>query len=647
MHVNGDEGGRYALTGVGDVNTYALFSETILQITDKSGRAGFIVPTGIATDDSTKAFFSYLTQNSMLVQLLAFENEEFIFPSVHHSFRFCMLTIGISESAEFVFFARQPSQVHDIRRRFTLSPDEFRLINPNTLTCPVFRSERDAEITKKIYRAAPVLIDENRDDGNPWGVSFMTMFHMSADSHLFQSEAGEGLLPLYEAKMIHQYDHRWATYHDSGDTRDASELEKADPSFAVTPRYWIDEQEVGQRLMKRGRDGNILWRWSRGWIIGWRDVTSAHVLRTVISSVVPRVGIGNKMPLLFCSEALSIQHVAALFGNLNSLVLDYVARQKVGGISLTYFYLKQFPLLSPNQYTSADLDYIVSRVVELTYTTYDLEAWARDLDYHDEPFEYEPGRRAILRAQLDAYYARLYGLDREELRYILDPSDIMGEDYPSESFRVLKNKEIKEFGEYRTQRLVLEAWDKLHQEEGTQHTDSYRIAAQQQPVTNSADLADGAWLRPGLDQRAETGVQLIALLKSANAPLPIRQLRLLATLAMEPRLMLPLLDQDKASEWQRLIGDDARALSTNVLSFASRSNQDWGAAVRNLRTNGYLVENLQGHTWEPGQNAHDFVTPQWADGRANWVLELVQSVDTETLLMQLPEEAREWINAAA
>lgn len=116
---------------------------------------------------------------------------------------------------------------------------------------------------------------------------------------------------------------------------------------------------------------------------------------------------------------------------------------------------------------------------------------------------------------------------------------------------------------------------------------------------------------------------------------------------MEPRLILPLLDKFKASEWQRLIGDEARALPNNVLTFATRSNQEWGAAVRNLRTNGYLVENLQDHTWEPGQNAHDFVTPEWADGRANWVLEIVQRVDTETLLTQLPEEAREWINAAA
>ena len=156
------EAGRFPLTGVGDVNTYALFAETFAQLVSAHGRAGFIVPTGIATDDSTKAFFAAQIQNGRLVSLMAFENEEFIFPAVHHSFRFCMLTIGQTELAEFVFFARQPAQIHDPRRRFTLAPQDFALINPNTLTCPVFRSRVDAELTKKIYRHVPVLIREEQ-----------------------------------------------------------------------------------------------------------------------------------------------------------------------------------------------------------------------------------------------------------------------------------------------------------------------------------------------------------------------------------------------------------------------------------------------------------------------------------------------------
>jgi len=83
---------------------------------------------------------------------------------------------------------------------------------------------------------------------------------------------------------------------------------------------------------------------------------------------------------------------------------------------------------------------------------------------HRPPFGWDEDRRALLRAELDAFYARAYGLDRDELRYILDPADVKGPDYPSETFRVLKEKEIRQHGEYRTRRLVLQAWDRMEKE---------------------------------------------------------------------------------------------------------------------------------------------------------------------------------------
>lgn len=451
-HVKGDDGGRYPLTGVGDVNTYALFAETISQITYIEGRAGFIVPTGIATDDSTKAFFGHLTQTGRLVSLFDIENRDAVFPAVHRSYKFCLLTIGRAEQAEFICFATQVSELSDPRRRFTLTPDEFRLINPNTLTCPVFRSERDAELTKKLYRAAPVLIDESRPAGNTWGLRFHTrLFHMAEDSHLFVDRAMQGFFPLYEAKMVHQFDHRWATYKSDGSYRDLSEGEKRNPECTVMPRYWVDASEVNARLASND--------WHRGWLIGWRDICRSTDYRTLISSVIPKAAVGDKFLLMFPSE--NPKRSAAFLGNLNSLVCDFVARQKVGGTSLKLFTMRQIAVLPPGHYTEADLDFIVPRVLELTYTAHDLKPWAQDLGYSGEPFTFDPDHRAQLRAELDAWYARAYDLTRDELRYILDPADVLGEDYPSETFRVLKKNEEREFGEYRTRRLVLEAWDKL------------------------------------------------------------------------------------------------------------------------------------------------------------------------------------------
>jgi hypothetical protein len=139
------------------------------------------------------------------------------------------------------------------------------------------------------------------------------------------------------------------------------------------------------------------------------------------------------MPIFLCDKSPHLS--SCCLGSWASLVLDFCARNKVGGTHLTYSYLKQFPVLLPSAYTQAAIDFILPRVLELTYTSHDLKPWAEDLGYDGPPFRFDPERRALLRAELDAFYAHLYGLTRDELRYIIDPADVMGPDYPSETFR--------------------------------------------------------------------------------------------------------------------------------------------------------------------------------------------------------------------
>jgi hypothetical protein len=229
----------------------------------------------------------------------------------------------------------------------------------------------------------------------------------------------------------------------------ATPAEKADPGFEPTPRYWVPEREVGDRLAAKG--------WTRGWLMGWRDITGVEKIRTVIASVLPRVAAGHTYPLIFVDKKSELR--AALLANLNSLTLDFFARLKVGGTHLTHGYLKQFPILGPAAYTAADFTFIAPRILELTYARHGMTPFARDLGYDGRPFAWEEDRRAQVRAELDAWYARAYGLTRDELRYVLDPADVKGPDYPSETFRVLKKNDIARYGEYRTARLVLAAWD--------------------------------------------------------------------------------------------------------------------------------------------------------------------------------------------
>ena len=503
--VPGAEGGRFALTGRGDVNTYALFAELFARGVNWHGRAGVIVPTGIATDATTAPFFGWLVAEQRLQAFFSFENEEMIFPGVHHAFKFAILTtkpICSESSSTFLFFARKVSALLDPRRRFTLTPAQIAAINPNTRTAPVFRSRADADLTARIYERVPVLVnDEAGADGNPWSIRVHTrIWHMAEDSHWLRTaddlaregfrredsdwvRAGAGraandgaldllgggdarslvleaaapverFVPLYEAKMIHQFDHRWATYEASPKgpaARDATTAEKADPTFEPTPRYWVPEPEVAARLAAKG--------WHRGWLMGWRDITNATNERTVIASAFPRAAVGHTAPLFFLRAEPPLW--ATFLANTSALVLDFAARLKVGGTHLTYGYLKQLPILPPATYSEVALAHIVPRVLELTYTSHAMAPFARDLGHEGPPFAWDEDRRAWLRAELDGWFAHAYGLSRDDLAYVLDPADALGPDYPSETFRVLKANEIRRHGEFRTRRLVLAAYDAL------------------------------------------------------------------------------------------------------------------------------------------------------------------------------------------
>jgi Eco57I restriction-modification methylase len=346
------ESGRYPLTAFGDINTYAIFAETFLKGVRPAGRAGFIVPTGIATDSTTRTFFDSLISNMRLISLYSFENRESIFPGIDSRINFALVTLGSTSSESmFAFFLTQTEHISDMRRCFTLSEEDIALINPNTHTAPIFRSQADAELTKKFYKAMPVVENEREVKSvNSWGISFMRMFDMANDSDLFRTsktlaavgaqqngnewidQDGPRYLLLYEAKMIHQFDHRWATYETDGQTwRNGTLFEKQNPAYGPLPRYWVAEEDVEARLREK--------RWKYGWLLGWRDICRATDERTLIATIFAKAACGDTLLLMFPDA--STRTIVCLLAGLNCLCGDYVARQKVGGTHLKYVTFKQ------------------------------------------------------------------------------------------------------------------------------------------------------------------------------------------------------------------------------------------------------------------------------------------------------------------
>jgi hypothetical protein len=465
------ESGRYPLTGRGDINTYAVFAETARMIIGPRGRSGLVLPTGIATDATTAPFFSDLARRGRVVHVFGFRNNRGIFKNVGHGdVRFCLFAFAgggarIRES-RFAFELGLPNEIADPLRVYTLEPSDIMLVNPNTGNCPAFHSTRDAQILIGIYKRIPVFWRHDPDH-NPWKLSFLSMFHMANDSGLFHmrdeleidgwqlagnvfTQGLKRMLPLYEGKMFYLFDHRYGDFRQRQEGRVDSVLprvpiqDKVNPSFHVLPRYWVDEAEVTGRLSRRS--------WDRHWFLGWRRISNNTNERTMISAIMPRNATGDSLFLQLAGTYPN--ESAALAASISSFVLDFVTRQKLAGQNLNYFLVEQLPVIPPETYRASvpwldgtPTDWIAWRVLELCYTAWDMEGFARDLGDQGPPFQWDEERRFRLRAELDAVFFHLYGIERDDVDYIM------------ESFDTFRKNDRAWFD--RTKDLILQVYDAM------------------------------------------------------------------------------------------------------------------------------------------------------------------------------------------
>jgi hypothetical protein len=465
--------GRYPLTGAGDVNTYQVFAETFRDLIHPDGRCGFITPTGLATDATTAPFFADSLRTKRLVAFYDFETGPEIWRGIgHNRFRFATSVLTGSPAsddreAQLAFVLKHPREL-DGERVIRISNEDLRSLNPNTGTLPLFRSRRDAEITIGIYRRHPVLIREGDSEGNPWGLSFRTMFHMTNDSYRFLSaeqleamgadfdgwswvQGEQRWLPLYEAKMVNLYDARFSTYKNLPTDYEGTALprltdgEHADPWVEPLARYWVDQRAVAE-VASEFTDLPFL--------LGWRDLTNQGNERTTISCLIPISAVGNTFML--ASTKGAAESASLMMGVMGSLAFDFVARQKLSATHLNYFTVKQIAAptpevlsLTPSWLNEPLATWLIPRVLELTYTSHRMTPYARSLGYDGPPFAWNPQRRALLRAEIDAAMMHAYGLKRDEVEHVLN------------SFRVLRKYEERDFGEFRTKRLVLESYDRM------------------------------------------------------------------------------------------------------------------------------------------------------------------------------------------
>lgn len=419
-----------------------------------------------------------------------------------------------AETAEFAFLAYAVDDLRDPERRFTLSSEDIALLNPNTRTCPIFQSRRDADLTKAIYRRLPVLVREAQDprpEENTWRIRIRRIFDMglSKVSALSKSIAQLQLLapdnfdptnpkpdmqkdyiPMFEGKMFDAFNHRAAgvLFNPRNIQRGAQAIESthkdlSDPCYSPQALYWIPRTKL---------DGVDPTRFSGRWILGFKDITSVTNERSMIAAILPSAATNFTIRVVQFLGSVKLYTGAIFVGILNSFAFDYLFRKSLAGLHASDYITHQVPVVGPTVLGekciwAADAvtvrNWLVPNVLELTYTSWDLNLFAKDCAWSGPPFRWDEERRFMLRCELDAAFFHLYlsatndgqwkparvteGAMRDETpeelvelkRHFSTPRDAVS--YILDTFSIVRRRDEEEHGEYRTKGVILEIYDEM------------------------------------------------------------------------------------------------------------------------------------------------------------------------------------------
>ncbi len=419
--------GRHPLTGSGEINAYLPFVETCWRLLAPDGRASLVVPAGVASDRSAGRLVGALVDAGALERLQLLDPRAGAFDGV--SDRVAVALLDLVGSAGRVGATEVGVGVEDpaalpAPRSWSLSPGTLARVNPNTRTLPVSPGPREAALLAAAHDRWPVLVRRSASgavEDDPWRLRAVTPLHMTRDARHFATAPGPGLVPLWEAKHAGLLDHR-------GGSR-------------PQPRYWVPAALMEQRW------GAL---WARGWLAGYRNVTTTAAPRTLLPVALPAVGVGNSLPLL------SAPRLPLLLAALASLPVDFLARCKHAGANLNFFKLEQLAVPAPQDYDAPApwepavtlADWVLGRFARAVVWDAGLAPLAAELGLPAVP-EPDAAQRVRALAELDAAHAVLLGWSRADLETVLA------------TFHALRLREEREHGSYVTSTRVLAAHERL------------------------------------------------------------------------------------------------------------------------------------------------------------------------------------------
>ncbi len=588
--------------GKGDFNVYRMFVETALAVTREGCVAAQFVPEGLYNGANATAIRKELFSAFCLERLAGFENTKGIwFPSIDTRMKFCLYVAWkggetVRFPASFRVNTLEKLQEFVSGRGLMVPVELVAEFSPEAMAVMEFAAQSEIDVCTKMYGLYPKFGTEIED--LPYR-HYMREVDMGTDRGLF-SEGDEGL-PVFEGRMIDAYDYR-AKGYVSGRGRSAvwDDLPFGSAAKCIQPQWRILPEKIPDKL--EGRTDRYR--------IGFGDVASPTNQRGLVAALLPGWSVsGHKVPTIEFLRGDG-QDLLLWLGVANSLALDYLVRKKVS-LTMSYTIMDSLPFPRDFDATPSSGD-IARRVCALCAVGPEMEGFreaaveANILPSVTDVVE-DPERRAVLAGEIDALVARdVYGLTKDEMLYILDPANILGEDCGIETFKALRNREMREFNEFRTQRLIEEAWTRI---EAVGRVDAPKLGAEAETQGETprielpvlASLRDGAWGWPAQIQpqdRLRYAAQY-ALWISVPAQDASRMRVLVACLA-EPALLTPLLSEEDRAHWIRLVGAEARP-AQGVTRLRPPINAAWRSAFETLISSGQLEER-GGGDWVRGRH---------------------------------------------
>ena len=370
----------------GDLDLYKIFTERAHQLLKEGSLTGFVIPSGIYTDLGAKGLRTMLFDNSKIEAMYSFENKSHaIFPDVHASYKFVLLVFekgGKTKSFPCAFFLHSAEELKKAIENPTIMNIDFvKKSSPTSWGVLEIKSKKDYEIVQKLLKF-PTLGEKIE---GAWNIKLSRGFDMTNDSSLFQTGKLVGV-PMLEGKNIEQFTHQWKE--------------------APIPRYKIYEKDIKDNL----REDQV---YHTGYWLGFRDVASSTNHRTLLTTIIP--------PNYVCGNTINItktdklKDLCYLCGVLNSFVVDYFIRQKVSAhVNMFSFKEIRVPRLSSGK----EFDAIIRKVAQLVSITNEFQDLKKEIGI--EHSLTKESDRALAKAQIDVLVAKLYGITKEELAFILD-----------------------------------------------------------------------------------------------------------------------------------------------------------------------------------------------------------------------------------